>query len=507
MINSWDVSGAILGINSDNELCHELSRNPVRSTGVSAINEVNSCPTSPSLSKNCGLIVLKKPQHSSLSFPESSSKLASIQSDQVMIRCVKDDESHYTYFTKPPLNRSTLFFRNPQVEKEYRRTAWRPRNQTYHRNIHMGEGGDGSPGNQKIWAPSIFNAYFDLLLSFLTFFIICLATLLHYEVSWPWVLYFILAGMYHILVIVVFVVHVSQQKKAFRRRGLVTSLYSWSRGWVPSHCFGLILTSLPMLAIFANFHCEEVTHDLERDFFLQLVYVGLLHFCNLSALNYVVKSFVASLCAFAVITLYSPLSCITDHCVLLVDKGANTTTDEDKELCFTGEHGQKLFVEGTVCIAMLLALVWMLNREFEISYRISFHCSLLSAQDRRKIQNLKNQADWLLHNIIPKHISDSLKRSSGYSENHREVGIIFASLVNFNELYDESYMGGKEFLRVLNELISDFDEILDKPAYKNVEKIKTIGSTFMAASGMNPYIRQENTHKFQHIHELMEFCV
>ena len=96
----------------------------------------------------------------------------------------------------------------------------------------------------------------------------------------------------------------------------------------------------------------------------------------------------------------------------------------------------------------------MPNREFEVAYRISFHCSLLSTQDRRKIQNLKNQADWLLHNIIPRHISVKLKQSAGYSENHREVGIIFASLVNFNELYDESYMGGKEYLRVLNELIS-----------------------------------------------------
>ena len=27
--------------------------------------------------------------------------------------------------------------------------------------------------------------------------------------------------------------------------------------------------------------------------------------------------------------------------------------------------------------------------------------------------------------------------------------------MNFNELYDESYMGGKEYLRVLNELIRE----------------------------------------------------
>ena len=104
-------------------------------------------------------------------------------------------------------------------------------------------------------------------------------------------------------------------------------------------------------------------------------------------------------------------------------------------------------------------------------------------------------------------MAESLKRSAHYSENHREVGIIFASIVNFNELYDESYMGGKEYLRVLNELISDFDEILARTEFHNVEKIKTIGSTLMAASGMNPYIREGNTHKYQHIHELVEFSL
>ena len=34
-----------------------------------------------------------------------------------------------------------------------------------------------------------------------------------------------------------------------------------------------------------------------------------------------------------------------------------------------------------------------------------------------------------------------------YQKLFQDVGIVFASLVNFNELYDESYMGGKEFLR------------------------------------------------------------
>jgi len=50
-------------------------------------------------------------------------------------------------------------------------------------------------------------------------------------------------------------------------------------------------------------------------------------------------------------------------------------------------------------------------------------------------------------------------------------------------------MGGKEYLRVLNELISDFDEILQRPEYQNVEKIKTIGMYIEAlANGLFAYI-------------------
>ena len=60
---------------------------------------------------------------------------------------------------------------------------------------------------------------------------------------------------------------------------------------------------------------------------------------------------------------------------------------------------------------------------------------------------------------------------------------------------------------MLNELISDFDEILDRKEFRNVEKIKTIGSTFMAASGINNDERDENTHAYQHLNELMGFVL
>lgn len=502
-----------------------------------------------------------------------------LRSDQAMIRCIKDDASHHNYFTRPPLRPATLFFSNPHVENVYRRTAWRGRGerpttttasglvvdaieeQRMDRNNHQLDGQHHQPQQPEqqqqqstrpmSWSPSSFSAVFDLLVSLVTFLIVSLAAFLHYPTETWSVAYFALALAFEAVVLYVFGRQMYLQKRhVFRRRSGLQKLYSWARGWVPSHVFGVTLASLPLLATLVNFSCGEVQGS-ERTFFLQLVCVGLVHFCNFSALNYMAKSVVASSgAAVAVLLLYSPLACpggprpfgrlgssssvgcfsapnlskvVVPLNFTYAEAGGPAVADQGAVLpvfdvgnvtwCGGGPNSEgdstagAMFAESVLSLVTLAALVWVLNREFEIAYRISFHCSLLSAQDRRKVQNMKNQADWLLHNIIPKHVSDSLKRSACYSENHREVGIIFASLVNFNELYDESYMGGKEYLRVLNELISDFDEILDRPEFANVEKIKTIGSTFMGASGMNPYIRQENLHKYQHLHELLEFVL
>ena len=68
------------------------------------------------------------------------------------------------------------------------------------------------------------------------------------------------------------------------------------------------------------------------------------------------------------------------------------------------------------------------------------------------------------------------------------MGVIFASITNFHEFYTEldGNNQGVECIRLLNEIIIDFDEILDDEKFGSVEKIKTVGSTYMAASGITP---------------------
>lgn len=65
---------------------------------------------------------------------------------------------------------------------------------------------------------------------------------------------------------------------------------------------------------------------------------------------------------------------------------------------------------------------------------------------------------------------------------------MFASIPNYKEFYDETDINkqGLECLRLLNEIICDFDKLLLKPKFSGIEKIKTIGSTYMLASGLSP---------------------
>ena len=68
------------------------------------------------------------------------------------------------------------------------------------------------------------------------------------------------------------------------------------------------------------------------------------------------------------------------------------------------------------------------------------------------------------------------------------------------------------FFRVLNEVISDIDELLDKEAYKtSIEKIKTISATFMGASGLQIDDGTGGDREIQnpnaHLETMIDFCI
>ena len=64
---------------------------------------------------------------------------------------------------------------------------------------------------------------------------------------------------------------------------------------------------------------------------------------------------------------------------------------------------------------------------------------------------------------------------------------------------------GVECIRLLNEIIVDFDQILDDEKFRTIEKIKTIGSTYMAASGINPLESERD--ELAHLCDLVDFAI
>lgn len=435
------------------------------------------------------------------------------QSDLQLIRCVQDNaRSGINYFVQPPLNRFTLFFKSSEMELHYRDKAHRS---------------DDSEDFPPTLTTSRFNTALDILVSAVIFLAVTTSIFILYN-EWlssiGWFTFFFLIEIIAMAFCIyrhylkwktkhdpIFVAHnLRKSIKVFRK--LTT--------WYPWHLSGCLLISLPILAILINFSCENTTMVIlkgEQSFYVYLLCISIVHFCNFTQMNWLVKNTLVTLYA-GLFLFFAVLGCHEANTQFLDANNRNSTDFLEIMNDSYGEwsgsnatishvHHKLHLTELYLDVALLLILVWFLNREFEISYRLSFYSNVVANRDKQRVQNMRNQADWLLHNIIPRHVADQLKNTAKYSENHKDAGIIFASIVNFNEMYDESYLKGKEYLRVLNELIADFDELLERPQFQHVEKIKTIGSTFMAASGLNPGLRHSARGTYHHLYQLMDFAL
>lgn len=93
------------------------------------------------------------------------------------------------------------------------------------------------------------------------------------------------------------------------------------------------------------------------------------------------------------------------------------------------------------------------------------------------------------------------------------MGVLFASMPNFADFYTEESVNnqGLECLRFLNEVISDYDSLLSQARFKDIFKIKTISSTYMAASGLNNDERTSKSNniieRWSHLAQLTEFAL
>jgi class 3 adenylate cyclase/Tfp pilus assembly protein PilF len=107
-------------------------------------------------------------------------------------------------------------------------------------------------------------------------------------------------------------------------------------------------------------------------------------------------------------------------------------------------------------------------------------------QKNRELKIAKYQEqEKILHNMLPASIANRiLEGETTIAEEVEEVSIFFADIVGFTQLSER--LSPEILLHELNTIFTEFDLIAKK---YGVEKIKTIGDSYMAVCGVpNPYI-------------------
>ncbi|XP_047126448.1 adenylate cyclase type 9 [Hydra vulgaris] len=264
--------------------------------------------------------------------------------------------------------------------------------------------------------------------------------------------------------------------------------------WVTSHLYGGIIMCLPIIVVFSTYEdCK--TNNWKKpqiEYFAMLMFVSLLHFCNFTQLSSLMKTSFAYIWALAFILMLVVLP--SSNCMLRSDKS------------------DKVMIMDIVLVVILqIILITILNRIHEQGVRANFYGDKEAAEQKNIALEQKQVADWLINDMFPRYVSEELKFTNNCSKNYEMVGVLFATIVNFSGFYEENFAGGLECIRILHELVADFDNELVK--FQDIEKIKTVyGTTFMAASGLNQtskvvQLSDEKDKQYLHLKSLMDFAL
>ncbi|XP_047647123.1 adenylate cyclase type 7 isoform X2 [Phacochoerus africanus] len=165
-------------------------------------------------------------------------------------------------------------------------------------------------------------------------------------------------------------------------------------------------------------------------------------------------------------------------------------------------------------LVLFYATLIMLSRQIDYYCRLDCLWKKKFKKEHEEFETMENVNRLLLENVLPAHVAahfigDKLNED-WYHQSYDCVCVMFASVPDFKVFYTECDVNkeGLECLRLLNEIIADFDELLLKPKFSGVEKIKTIGSTYMAAAGLSIPSGHENQdleRQHAHIGIMVEF--
>uniref|UniRef100_A0A8C4GUG3 Adenylate cyclase type 1 n=1 Tax=Dicentrarchus labrax TaxID=13489 RepID=A0A8C4GUG3_DICLA len=126
------------------------------------------------------------------------------------------------------------------------------------------------------------------------------------------------------------------------------------------------------------------------------------------------------------------------------------------------------------------------SRQLDLKLRLDYLWATQAEEERDDMEKVKLDNKRILFNLLPAHVAQHFLMSNPrnmdlYYQSYAQVGVLFASIANFNDFYielDGNNMG-VECLRLLNEIIADFDEaskkFLFRPEYLQLLYIHPAG--------------------------------
>jgi adenylate cyclase len=146
--------------------------------------------------------------------------------------------------------------------------------------------------------------------------------------------------------------------------------------------------------------------------------------------------------------------------------------------------------DGLVAAFFVLNILGSTGVSFvAMSFFVSLKDETLELLDEEKAKSER-----LLLNVLPRSIAEILReREQTIANGFANVSVLFADLVDFTPISER--LSPEELVEMLNEVFSHFDALVDG---RGLEKIRTVGDSYMVASGV-PDPRPDHAHSIAHL--------
>ena len=125
----------------------------------------------------------------------------------------------------------------------------------------------------------------------------------------------------------------------------------------------------------------------------------------------------------------------------------------------------------------------------------------LVGERTKELKSEKEESERLLHNILPKSVADELKEKGFITPlRFSEATILFTDFKEFTQA--SSKISPQILVGELNDIFMSFDFIIEK---HGLEKIKTIGDSYMAACGLPKKIKTHAIHVVRACFDMLEY--